>query len=92
MQLKDYVQDLIDQKEIKIGVQASPNVRLLIYQNSFPAHHKNPRKSPANHLVTTKLKMIKINRVIIETSFITIHPPTWTMEILSTTYFKKSLP
>ncbi len=48
MQLKDYVQDLIDQKEITVGAQASPNVGLMMYQNVFPPHNKNLKKAPTN--------------------------------------------
>ena len=46
MQLKDFMQDLIDQKEIIVGEQTSPNVVLKIYQNSFPSHNKNSGKAP----------------------------------------------
>ncbi|WP_206093849.1 hypothetical protein, partial [Paludifilum halophilum] len=51
MKLKDYVQDLIDQKEITVGAQTSPNAGLQIYQNAFPPHNnQNPRKAPIqNH-------------------------------------------
>ena len=48
MQLKDYVQDLINQKEITVGAQPSPNVGLMMYQNAFPPHNTNPGKAPAN--------------------------------------------
>ena len=48
MQLKDYVQDLIDQKEIIAGAHASPNVGLMIYQNTFPPHNTNLGKAPTN--------------------------------------------
>ena len=46
MQLKDYVQDLIDHKEIIVGAQTSPNSNLQIYQNSFPSHNQNLGKTP----------------------------------------------
>ena len=46
MQLKDYVQDLIDRKEITVGAQTSPNSNLQIYQNAFPSHNQNPGKAP----------------------------------------------
>ena len=39
MQLKDYVQDLIDNKKITVGAQASPNAGLQIYQNAFLSHN-----------------------------------------------------
>lgn len=45
MELKDYVQDLTDQKEIIVGEQTSPNVGLQIYKNSFPPQNKNPGKA-----------------------------------------------
>ena len=48
MQLKDYVQDLIDQKEMTMGAQTSPNVVLMMYQNSFPLHNTNQEKEPTN--------------------------------------------
>ena len=48
MQLKDYVQDLINQKEIIVGAQPSPNARLMMYQNAFPPHNTNQGKAPAN--------------------------------------------
>lgn len=48
MQLKDYLQDLIDQKEITVGALASPNVGVLIYQNAFPPHNTNIGKAPTN--------------------------------------------
>ena len=51
MHLKDYVQDLIDQKEITVPTQASPNLGLMIYQNAFPPHNINQGKSPENPLV-----------------------------------------
>ena len=47
MKLKDYVQDLIDQKKITVGAQTSPNAGLQIYQNAFPPHNnQNPGKAP----------------------------------------------
>ena len=47
MKLKDYVQDLIDRKEITVGAQTSPNAGLQIYQNAFPPHNnQNPGKAP----------------------------------------------
>lgn len=47
VKLKDYVQDLIDWKEIIVGSQTSPNVGLQIYQNAFPPHNnQNPGKAP----------------------------------------------
>ncbi len=47
MKLKDYVQDLIDRKEIIVGAQTSPNVGLHIYQNAFSPHNnQNPGKAP----------------------------------------------
>ena len=46
MQLKDYVQDLIDRKEITVGAQTSPNPGLKIYQNAFPSHNQNSGKNP----------------------------------------------
>ena len=46
MKLKDNVQDLIDQKEITVGAQTSPNSGLQIYQNVFPSHNKNKTKAP----------------------------------------------
>ena len=46
MQLKYYVQELIDQKEIIEGAQTSPNVGLQIYQNAFPSHNQNTSKAP----------------------------------------------
>ena len=46
MQLKDYVQDLIDHKEIIVGAQTSPHSNLQIYQNAFPSHNKNSGKAP----------------------------------------------
>ena len=50
MQLKDYVQDLINRKEITLGAQASPNVGLLIFQNVFPPYNnKNASKTPIQH-------------------------------------------
>ncbi len=58
MQLKDYVQDLIDHKEITKGAQASPNVGLLIYQNAFPLHNnKNASKTPIQHNNTNNNRM-----------------------------------
>ena len=48
MQLKDYVQDLTDQKEIIVGAQTSPNAGLMMYQNVFPPHNTNQGKAPAN--------------------------------------------
>lgn len=48
MQLKDYVQDLIDQKEITVGAQPSPNASLMMYQNAFPPHNRNQGKAPIN--------------------------------------------
>ena len=51
MQLKDYVQDLIDSKEITLGAQPSPNAGLMMYQNAFPPHNTNQGKAPANPLV-----------------------------------------
>ena len=48
MQLKNYVQDLIDQKEITVVAQASPNAGLMIYQNAFPPHNTNLGKAPTN--------------------------------------------
>ena len=46
MQLKHYVQDLIDQNEITVGAQTFPNLGLEIYQNLFPSHNKNTSKTP----------------------------------------------
>ena len=54
MQLKDYVQDLINHKEITVGAQASLNVGLMIYQNAFPPHIGNIEKSPTNTPVNNK--------------------------------------
>ena len=51
MQLKYYIQDLIDQKEIIVGAQPSPNVGLMMYQNDFPPHNTNLGKAPTNPLV-----------------------------------------
>ena len=51
MQFKDYVQDLIDHKEITVGAQTSPNVGLMMYQNAFPPHNTNLGKAPTNPLV-----------------------------------------
>ena len=48
MQLKDHVQDLIDQKDIKVGAQPSPDAGLIMYQNAFPPHNMNPGKAPTN--------------------------------------------
>ncbi len=48
MQLKDYVQDLINQKEITVGAQTLPNVGLMIYQNAFSPHNTNIGKAPTN--------------------------------------------
>lgn len=48
MQLKDYVHDLIDRREIIVGAQPSPDAGLMMYQNSFPPHNTNPRKAPIN--------------------------------------------
>ena len=48
MQLKDYVQDLIDWKEIRVGAQPSPSVGLMMYQNTFPPHKTNQGKEPTN--------------------------------------------
>lgn len=48
MQLKDYVQDLIDRKEIIVGAQPSPNASLMMYQNAFPPHNMNHGKAPVN--------------------------------------------
>ena len=46
MQLKDYVQGLIDQKEIIVGAQTSHNEDLQIYQNAFPSHNLDTSKAP----------------------------------------------
>lgn len=54
MQLKDYVQGLIDQKEIIVGAQTSLNAGLLIYQDAFPPHNKNTGKGPVNNATTNK--------------------------------------
>ena len=48
MQLKDYIQGLIYQKEITVGAQASPNAGLMMYQNAFPPHNTNLGKALAN--------------------------------------------
>ena len=48
MHLKDYVQDLTDQKEIIVVAQPSPNAGLMMYQNAFPSHNTNQGKAPAN--------------------------------------------
>ena len=44
MKPKDYVQDLIDRKEIIVGAQNSPNAGLQIYQNSYPPHNNNNKQ------------------------------------------------
>lgn len=56
MKLKDYVQDLINHKEITEVAQASLNVGLLIYQNAFPPHNnnKNVDKEPMRNKNTNK--------------------------------------
>ena len=46
MKLNNYVQDLIDKKEITMGAQTSPNTRLQIFQNAFPSHNQNIGKDP----------------------------------------------
>jgi len=48
MKLKDYVQDLINLKEIIVGAQPSPNAGLMMYQNAFPPHNINQGKAPIN--------------------------------------------
>ena len=46
MKLKGNVHDLIDQKEIIVGInaQASPNGGLQIYQNTFPPHNNSVKE------------------------------------------------
>ena len=66
MQLKDYVQDLINKKEIIVGAQTSPNVGLQIFQNAFPLHNQNTSKAPLqNNMVNnTNLKKNVQNKQI----------------------------
>jgi hypothetical protein len=49
MQLKDYVQDLIDQKEVTVGASTSPNAGLQIYQNAFPPHNNIGKAAVPNN-------------------------------------------
>ncbi|WP_197054046.1 hypothetical protein, partial [[Clostridium] innocuum] len=50
MRLKNYIQDLIDSKEIQVDApaQASPNAGLQIYQNVFPQHNTGKNQANAN--------------------------------------------
>ena len=77
MQLKCYVKDLINQKEITIGARISPNSRLQIYENASSTHNKNLGKAPMwnNNKQRNIPKKKKVTRQVHHKA--TVWQPNW---------------